>query len=123
MIPSMNKLRSAGAAWLTQAALHGQLARIEWAEERDRLLALFYVALMGFACVLCVMIFTGVLILTLVWTTEYRIGILVLLIAMYGAGAGMAWRRIQDLVEKGKQSFSMTCDELAADAALVNQAL
>ena len=31
-------LRSAGAALFTQASLHGQLARVEWAEAKTRLL-------------------------------------------------------------------------------------
>ena len=47
-------LRSAGGSLFTQVALYGQLARVEWAEEKNRLLKMLVVALLGFASLLCV---------------------------------------------------------------------
>ena len=58
-LDALRIVRSAGKAILAQAALHGQLARVEWAQEKDRLAKMLVIALLGFAAVLCVMLFTG----------------------------------------------------------------
>jgi uncharacterized membrane protein YqjE len=118
MIADMIALRRACRALFSQAALHGQLARIEWAEEKNRLLKIFVAALLGFACLLCIMLLTAVLALMFSWATEYRIPVLILMIVLYGIGAGMAWKRLQYLIAKGDQTFAATLDELAADANL-----
>ncbi len=123
MIADMIALRQASKALFSQASLHGQLAQIEWAEEKNRLLKLFVAALCGFACLLCVMLFSGVLVLVLSWKTEYRIPVLILMIAFYGLGAGMAWRHLQYLMTQGDQAFAATREELAADAALFKSKL
>lgn len=49
-------LRSAGGALFDQVALHGQLARLEWDEEKNRLLKMLAGAVLGLACLLCVML-------------------------------------------------------------------
>ena len=123
MIADMIALRLAGKALFSQATLHGQLALIEWAEEKNRLLNLFMMVLLGFACLLCVMVFVGVLALRLSWATAYCIPILMLMIAIYGLGIGMAWRRFQHFYAQGSQAFSASRDELAADAALFKSKL
>jgi hypothetical protein len=56
-------LRSAGGALFDQLALHGQLAQVEWIEERTRLLKMLVGALLGFACFLCLMLSVGALLL------------------------------------------------------------
>lgn len=123
MIADMIVLRQAGKALFSQATLHGQLARIEWAEEKNRLLKMFIAALCGFACLLCIMLFSGVLVLVLSWTTEYRIPVLILMIVFYGLGAAMAWKHLQCLMAQGDQAFAATRDELAADANLLKSIL
>jgi len=55
-------LFSAGGALLTQAGLHGQLARLEWAEEKSRLHQMLITGLKGFASLLSFIIFTGLLV-------------------------------------------------------------
>ncbi len=112
-------LRSAGGALLAQANLHGQLARVEWAEEKNRLLKMHLVTLLGFACLLCVMLFTGALVLAFSWETAYRIPAVAALIALYGLGVGIAWRRFQALSALSSQSFAATREEFAADMALL----
>jgi len=123
MIADMIALRLAGRALFSQVTLHGQLARIEWAEEKNRLQKMFVASLLGFACLLCVMLFFGVLVLLLSWSTEYCIPVLILIIVFYGIGAGMAWRRFQYLFSQGDQTFAATRNELAADAALFKSSL
>ncbi|MDP9140204.1 MAG: hypothetical protein M3O62_05345 [Pseudomonadota bacterium] len=116
-------LRAAGGALLAQATLHGRLARVEWAHEKLRLSKMLAVALMGFASLLCVMLSVGGLLLAFYWDTSYRIPVALTLIALYGVGTGIAWRRFQALSALGSQSFSATREELAADIALLKSAL
>lgn len=116
-------LRSAGGALFTQATLHGQLAQVEWAEEKSRLLKMHMVTLLGFACLLCVMLLAGILVLSLSWETAYRIPSVIGLIAFYGLGIAIAWNRFQALSELGGRSFAATREELAADIALLKSKL
>lgn len=107
----------------TQAALQGQLARVEWAEEKIRLMKMLAFILLGFACVLCFMVFAGVLALVLSWETAYRIQVIIALITVYGIGIGIAWHRLDILSGQGNQAFAATREELAADMALINSKL
>lgn len=116
-------LRSAGSALFAQAALHGQLARIEWAEEKARLLKLLVTAMLGMACLLCAMLFVGVLVLAVSWETDYRIHAVVALIAFYGVGIVVAVHCMQTLAALGERSFAATREELAADIELIRSQL
>lgn len=112
-------LAAAGASLFSQATLHGELARIEWAQERRRLLTMLVITLLGFACLLCVMLAASALLLALCWDTAYRIPAAVGLIALHGLGTVIAWRRFQALAALGGQGFAATRAELAADVALL----
>ena len=116
-------LRSAGGALFAQAALHGRLARVEWAEEKSRILKMLVVTLLGFACLLCAMLFAGALVLTLSPEAAFRIPGIVALIAISGLGTAIAWRRFQALSALSAQSFAATRSELAADMALLKSKL
>jgi len=116
-------LRSAGKPLFAQAALYGQLARVEWAEEKNRLMKMLVIALLGFASLLCVMLFLGALLLAYSWETEYRIPAVMALIAVFGLAAGIAWRRLQALSAQSSQAFAATREELAADLALLKSKL
>ena len=119
MLDALRMLHAAGGALLTQAMLHGQLARVEWAQERSRLLKMLAVTLLGFAGLLCALLFTGALILALAWDTAYRIPSLLALILAYGLGTGIAWRRLRMLSAQGEYSFAATREQLSADLALI----
>lgn len=116
-------LGSAGSALLAQAALHGQLAKVEWAEEKNRLLQMLLVILLGFACVLCLMLLLGAVVLLVSWTSVLFIPALLLLMALYGTGLVFAWRRFQALSARGGLAFAATREELAADLALIKSKL
>ena len=116
-------LRSAGGALFVQALLHGQLARIEWEEEKNRLLKMLAVTLLGFACLLCVLLFTGALVVATTWETAYRIPAVAGLVLLYAFGTAAAWRRFQTLSALGAQVFAASSEELAADAALLKTSL
>ena len=116
-------LRSAGGALISQATLHGQLARVEWAEEKLRLKNMIIAALSGFACLLSFMIFLGVLVMALSWDTQYRIAAVAILTAVYGFAGLMAWRRLDALSALSGQAFAATREEIAADIALIKSKL
>jgi len=81
------------------------------------------IALLGFASLLCVMLFLGALLLAYSWETEYRILAVMALIAVFGLAAGIAWRRLQALSAQSSQAFAATREELAADLALLKSKL
>lgn len=116
-------LRSAGGALLVQALLHGQLARIEWQEEKQRLLKMLAITLLGFACLLCVLLFTGGLMLAAAWETAARLPVLAGLVLLYAAATALAWRHFARLAALGDQAFAGLRAELAADAALLRSNL
>src|SRR6202023_2809773 len=120
---AIRTLRSAGGALFDQVALHGQLAQVEWGEEKNRLLKMLVGALLGFACLLCVMLSAGALVLVLCWETGYRIPAATALVGLYGLAAGFAWHRLTALSALGGQSFAATRLELAADLALLRSKL
>jgi uncharacterized membrane protein YqjE len=122
-LSAIRTLRSAGGALFDQVALHGQLAQVEWGEEKNRLVKMLLGAVLGFAFLLCVMLSLGALALALCWGTVYRIPAAAGLVALYGLGTGFAWRRFAILSALSGQSFAATRVELAADLALLRSKL
>jgi len=120
---AIRTVRSAGGALFDQVALHGQLAQVEWGEEKNRLLKMLVGAVLGFACLLCVMLSLGAVALALCWEMAYRIPVAAVLVALYGLGTGFAWRRFAALSALSGQSFAATRVELAADLALLRSKL
>ncbi|HEX9473176.1 MAG TPA: phage holin family protein [Steroidobacteraceae bacterium] len=116
-------LRTAGGALLLQAALHGQLLRVEWAEEKSRLLKLVMATLLGFVCLLGLLAALGVLLLALYWDTPYRILAVSVLMAFYGLGMALAWRLFSSQAALASCSFAASRSELAADLELLRSQL
>ena len=123
LLRGLNRLRRAGGALLTQASLHGQLARVEWQQEKQRLGAMLFTLILGTASLLCVMLFTGLLVLVLSWATPYRIIALVAVIAVYAIATLLALRKLRALAALGADSFAATREELASDLAELRSAL
>lgn len=116
---ALRLLFSAGGPLLTQAGLHGQLARLEWAEEKSRLQRMLIITLLGFASLLSSMIFIGILVIATTWDTVYRLPAIIAVVAMYGLATGFAWRRLRSLSALGIEAFAATREEFAADMALL----
>ncbi len=116
-------LRSGGRALLAQSDLHGQLLKVEWAQQKQRLLAMLLMTLLGFACVLCVMLMLAALVLSFSWETDLRLPALLGLLGFYSLGALLAWRRFSHLSALSEQAFAATRAELAADLALLRSKL
>jgi uncharacterized membrane protein YqjE len=117
------RLHAAGGLLSSQTVLLGQLFRVEWEEEKSRLLTMLLTLLLGFACLLCVMLFVGALVLVLSWETIYRTPAAVALIALYGLGFWLAWRHFQKVSAQSGEAFAATRAEISADLALLKSKL
>jgi len=122
-LEAIRVLRSAGGALLDQAILHGELARVEWAQEKERLLQMLANALAGYMCLFCTLLFVGALLLAFCWETVYRVPAASALTALYALGTVVSWRRFRALSALSGQSFAATRAELAADMALLRSRL
>ena len=116
-------LRAAGKGLFVQAELLGQLVLVEWSEEKDRLLKMLVIALLGFASLLCTMLCAGAMVLAFSWGTRYRTPIALALLAAYGLGTIFAWRRFQALSAVSGRAFAATREEFSADLALLKSRL
>ncbi len=116
-------LRKAGGSLLVQGSLHGQLLRLEWAQEKERVLKMLLVTLLGFSCLICAMLVLGALALLLSWDTPYRIHVLVALAAMYFGTTWYCWWQFQRLSAASAQAFAATRAELEADLEMLRNSL
>ena len=116
-------LRRAGGSLLVQGSLHGQLMRLEWAQEKERVLKMLLVILLGFSCLICAMLVLGALALLLSWDTAYRIHVLVALAAMYFGTTWYCWWQFQRLSAASAQAFAATRAELEADMEMLRNSL
>ena len=116
-------LRKAGGSLLVQGSLHGQLIRLEWAQEKDRLLKMLLMTLLGFSSLICAMLAVGALALLLSWETAYRIHVMVALVIMYFGITGYAWRQFQRLYAASARTFAATRVELEADLEMLRNSL
>lgn len=116
-------MRSGGKAILGQAALYGELARVEWAEEKNRLTKMFVIGMAAFACLLGLLLFTGVLVMAISWDTPYRIPAVLGMMIVYAIGVGIAWHKVRLLASTSGQAFAVTREEFAADLDLIKSKL
>lgn len=120
---AIRKLRSAGDALSAQLVLHGQLMKVEWAEEKSRLSKLLVNGLLGFTFFLCANIAVGVLLLALGWQTGYLIPMAIALIVLYAVGTWLVWRKLRALLALSVNAFAASRAELAADIAMIRSKL
>src|SRR5689334_25210261 len=92
---AVRMLRAAGGSLFSQAQLHAELTGVEWQEEKNRLLRMLAIALLGFACLLCTLLFAGGLALATAWETAYRVPTLAALVLTFAACTVAAWRYFQ----------------------------
>jgi uncharacterized membrane protein YqjE len=122
-LDALRILRRAGSALFNQAALHAQLARVEWEEEKARLLKMVVAALAAFAGALSLLILISVLVLAFSWDTSYRVPASIAIVVLYLLGIMLAWRRLQFLSSLSSHAFSATRQELALDIETIRNNL
>lgn len=123
LLTLLRLLRLAGTALLEQTSLHAQLLAVEWAREKQRLLAMLLVILLGYACLLAMLLVGSGVILALAWETDYRIPAALSLLVLYAVGMALAWWRFNCLSARAESMFAGTRNELAADLAVLRSAL
>jgi uncharacterized membrane protein YqjE len=116
-------LCNAGGDVFKQAALHGQLAQIEWAEEKNRLFKLGLFAALSFVSFLFVMLFGSLLALALSWDTPYRLHTLLMIMVFYMLLTVVAWRRFKRLSALGSKRFAATREEISLDLKMLKSHL
>lgn len=116
-------LRSASAGVLAQANLHARLAGIEWAQEKRRLAWMLIALLFAMACLLCVLLLGGAVLLLAFWDSAHRWSAIVALVIAYGSGALLAGWRLGVLSQRSAQAFAATREEIAADIAMLRSKL
>jgi len=117
-IEAIRLLRPLSGALLARTALYVQLIGVEWAEQTIRLSRMMGLVLLGFASVLCAMLFAGILVTALCWDSGYRIQAIVAVTSVYAAVAAITWYWFKVLSARSDQAFIATREELSADIAL-----
>jgi uncharacterized membrane protein YqjE len=116
-------LRAAGGDLWAQANLHGELARIEWMAEKQRMLRRLAWASACLVLAACAVLAAGAALLVLAWDTPWRGAVALALPTVYLALALLAGWRLRRMSARATPAFAMTRQELAADLALLRSRL
>jgi uncharacterized membrane protein YqjE len=119
----IQRLRSIANELLSQMELHGQLFKVEWEEEKNRLIQMLAITLMGFACLLCCMIFIGILAIVISWPTDYRLATIGALVVFYTLGVIACVSHLKRISAQSSGLFAATREELSADIAILRSKL
>lgn len=119
----IQRIRSTTKALFIQLELHGQLARVEWAEEKIHFQHLLFMVLLAFACLLCLLMSVSILVIALTWATDFRIAAITAMIIFYAVSLALCSYRLSRLLARKNGTFSATCEEIAADIALIRNQL
>ncbi|MES2603805.1 MAG: phage holin family protein, partial [Pseudomonadota bacterium] len=97
--------------------------RLDWAEEKQRLLRLLLALLAGTICLFCSLLSLGALVLIVSWNTPYQHAALYALVGFFCTGTLAAGYCLHRLVLQGSEAFADTRAELSADLALIRSKL
>lgn len=122
-LSALRLLRSAGGALFAQAALHGQLARVEWEEEKIRLMRIAIAALISLVSAICLLLLGSFVVVALSWNTAFQIPVVSAVLALYLLAFFFAMRTLTRQIALGSLSFAATREEIAADLALLKAKL
>lgn len=122
-LDTLRMLRSAGGTLGKQAGLYLELARLEWEQEKQRLMRMALLTVVALACFSGALLFAGVLLMAVVWDTPYRIPVIAALVGVYLLGVVIAVWRLKLLARKSTEAFASLRAELAADMALIRSQL
>ena len=120
---ALRLLRSAGGALFAQAALHSQLARVEWAEEKIRLTRMAIAAVVALVSTICLLLLGSFVVLALSWNTSFQMPVTVGVLVIYLLAILLSIRALMQQIALGALSFAATREEIAADLALLKAKL
>ena len=122
-LSAIRLLRSAGGALFAQAALHGQLARVEWAEEKVRLTRIVIAGILMVVSAFCLLLLGSMVVLALSWNTPYQLAVISGVLLIYLILFAVAMYVLKQQVARGALSFAATREEIAADIAMLKAKL
>jgi len=114
---------STTSALLAQAALYGQLAWVELNVEKDRLLQMLVILLVGFSLLTSLLVAATTWLLLATWDTPYRTVVLIAAGSVHGLVLIAIGWRFMVLARKGNDAFCDTREELATDFVLLRSRL
>ncbi len=125
MNPEQSKtaVGSTTSALLAQGALYGQLAWVELGVEKDRLLQMLLLLLVGFSLFTSLLVAGTVWVLLVSWDTPYRTAVLVSIGLVHLALFAGIILRFLAFTRQGHQAFCDTREQLATDFALLRSRL
>jgi uncharacterized membrane protein YqjE len=104
---------------LAQVLPHARLARVEWQQEKQRLLKMAAIVLLGFAALLCALLFAGALVTTMAGET-WHLHALAGVALLSGGAAALAWRRFRAIAALGAGAFAASRAELSRHLAVLD---
>ena len=116
-------LRTLGGTLGAQAGLYGELLQLEIALEKQRLMRLAVLFTIALVALWCFLLFGAILIVALVWDTEYRIPVIGALVVLFVIVIFAAVWRVKAIINSSGKMFASIREELAADIALIKSQL
>lgn len=116
-------LRALGGTLGAQAGLYGELIQLELDQERQRLVRLGVLLLVTLMAAWCVLLFGSLLILAIVWETDYRVPVIGGVVGFFFLVLVLALWRFNTILARSGRMFASVREELAADVALIKSQL
>ncbi len=116
-------LRSAGGAFIAQAGLHAELARVEWAEEKIRIKRTAIAGFIGFISAQCLLMSLGLIALVSSWRTPYEVPVMAAVLLGYLAICVIALYAMTNQSAFSAKTFAVTRQEISADLAMLRSTL
>lgn len=119
----INAVRDAAGEAVEDLDDRVQLFRIEMRAETARLTRLVIFSVVGVICAIGSLLWICAGAVLLAWPTEYRIHVIVGVIALWVIGTVFSLGMARSLARRGRHAFELSRSLLAADAAVARQIL
>jgi len=116
---SNTSMGSTASALLEQGSLYSQLAWVELAVEKRRLMRMLLLLLVGVSLLTSLLVSLTIVLLLISWDTPNRGSVLIFAGIVYCAGFIAILLGFNALARKGNMAFSDTREELAEDLELI----
>ena len=121
--PRINAVREAAGEAVEDLDDRVQLFRIEMRAETARLVRLAIFGVAGVICAIGSLLWICAGAILLAWPTEYRIHVIVGVVAIWIIGTAFSIGMARSLARRGRHAFQLSRSLLAADAAVARRIL
>lgn len=119
----LQRIQAFAKLLLMQLELYGQLANVEWQEEKRHLQQLATIIMLGVVFFAAFLFGAGIFLVTLVWDTDYRLFAIAALVGTYGLGAAVCSYWVRKKMAGSYKSFSAIRAEIISDIELIRSQL